>query len=36
MSATLMADQVRPDKLEVVEASFCYLGNVLSVGGGYE
>ena len=36
MSATLMVDQVRPDKLEVVVASFCYLGNMLSVGGGYE
>ena len=27
--------QVRPDKLEVV-ASFCYLGDMLSVGGGCE
>ena len=28
-------DQVRPDKLEVV-ASFCYLGDMLSAGGGCE
>ena len=27
--------QVRPDKLEVV-ASFCYLGDMLSAGGGCE